>query len=127
MSHTNKLCGAWTSPCARYYTLKLYFIAVQFISGNQFNNCGNLRSSEPLDCAPRGAVTISVFMLHVLCALLVNDRNSQEKQKAARDRKQRMLGMEVEAKAKALKSDIEVVCQSRDGFIKNTPEYMYET
>lgn len=32
----------------------------------------------------------------------------QEKQRAARARKQRMLGMEVEAKKKALKSDIEV-------------------
>lgn len=58
-----------------------------------------------------------MFVLHVHFVLLVNDRNSQEKQKAARDRKLRMLEMEVEAKNKAVKSDIEVVHQSRDGFI----------
>ena len=40
--------------------------------------------------------------------------DSQEKQKAARARKQRMLEMEVEAKKKAFKSDIEVGCYSQE-------------
>lgn len=44
----------------------------------------------------------------------------QEKQRAARARKQRMLEMEVEAKRKALKSDIEV----RNGITQKMPTQM---